>query len=147
MRKKIIGKKLKGYTLIELMIITGVLGLATIGIYTVATIASDWRKSSQEVKSLNTTLAQIDNSTLTTGSYSGITLSSLNNYSTGFNSALPLKEVIAPNAKQLNFVYDGVSSRICNDFAGKMLQSSNNIGAIINGKQITTNNLGDVASA
>lgn len=140
-------KKMKGYTLIELLIGTGILSLAAIGVYTIAMVANDWRKSSQEVKSLNAVIKEIDNSTLTTGSYTGVTLSSLHNYSTGLNSALPLKEIVAPTAKKLNFVYDGVSSRVCNDFAGKMLQSSNNIGAIINGTEITSKNLNTIASA
>ena len=45
-----IKSKIKGYTLVELMITTGVLSLAGIGVYTLAMIAGDWRTSSQEVK-------------------------------------------------------------------------------------------------
>lgn len=141
--------KFKGYTLIELLVGTGVLSLASIGLYTIAMVANDWRKSSQEVKSLNVLMKEIDNSTITVGTYEGISLTSLNHYSDGFVSALTLNEIVSHHPKRLNFIYDGVNSRICNDFVGKMLQSSRNIGAIVNDKSISDSegSLASIASA
>ena len=139
--------EVRGYTLIELLVGTGILSIAAIGIYAVATIATDWRRSSQEVKSLNMAIKEIDNSTNTTGIYSGVTLLSLNEFSTGFNSSLNLKDIYSPESKKLNFVYEDINSRICSDFSNRMLESSKNVVVLINGKEFSKENLKDVVGA
>ena len=131
----------KGFTLIELLIATGFISLASVGAYTVANTANDYRKSSTEVKALNALIKQVENSTSTTENYQSISLSSL-----AFNSALTLADV-QPNNKQLNFIYKDISSRVCNDFTSKMLTSSKNVGAIVNGSNFNKENIKDIAVA
>lgn len=133
--------KNKGFTIIELLITTGFISLASVGAYAVANTANDYRKSSTEVKNLNALIKQIDNSTSTVENYQGISLSSL-----AFNSALALADVQAIN-KQLNFIYKDIGSRVCNDFTSKMLASSKNIEAIVNGSNFNKENIKDIAVA
>ena len=131
----------KGFTLIELLIATGFISLGSVGAYAVANTANDYRKSSTEVKALNALIQQVENSTSTTENYQGISLSSL-----AFNSSLTLADV-QPEAKKLNFIYQDVGSRVCNDFTSKMLASSKNIEAIVNGSNFNKENIKDIAVA
>ena len=133
--------KKKGFTLIELLIATGFISLASVGAYVVANTANDWRKTSTEVKSLNALIQQIENSTSTVEHYQSISLSSL-----AFNSALTLADV-QPINKSLNFVYKDIGSRVCNDFTSKMLTSSKNIEAIVNGSNFNKENIKDISVA
>lgn len=141
---KKINNNLKGYTLIELLVITGVISIAAVGVYSLAIITSDWRKSSQEVKSLGLLFSEIDNSLDVKGDYSGITLSNLSNIDSKYVSALTLNSVNSPNPKRLNFNYIDIKDRICNDFVSKMLTSSKKVTAIINDKNISSTNLTDI---
>lgn len=100
-----------------------------------------YRKSSTEVKALNALIQQVENSTSTTENYQSISLSSL-----AFNSALTLADV-QPANKQLNFVYKDIGSRVCNDFTSKMLASSKNVMAIVNGSNFNKENIKDIAVA
>lgn len=134
-------KKNKGITLIEPLIATGFISLASVGAYVVANTANDYRKSSTEVKALNALIQQVENSTSTVENYQSISLSSL-----AFNSALTLADV-QPEAKKLNFIYKDMSSRVCNDFTSKMLASSKNVGAIVNGSNFNKENIKDIAVA
>ena len=139
--------KIKGFTLVELLISVGLISLATVGIYAASNVASDWRKSSQEVKSLNSTIVDVNNSISTTGIYTGVTLSSLKNMSINVNSALDLSDVNSPSPRVLHFVYNNVNPRVCNDFSSKMLSSSKNIGVIINGVAYNENNISNIVGA
>lgn len=131
----------KGFTTIELLITTGFISISSLGAYAVANIATDWRKSNQEVKSLNALITSIENSTSTQDSFKDVSHSSL-----AFNSSLNLAN-IEPINKKLNFVYQDISSRVCNDFVGKMLTSSKNIGSIVNGLEFSKENIKDIALA
>lgn len=136
-------KKIKGYTLVELLIATGVISVASVGLYLIYGIASDWQKTNKEVKSLNLLFNEIDSATNTTGKYTGITLDNIPGSS--FTSSFNLFSVDSPTETKLNFEYKDVSTRNCTDFISKMLSSSKNISAVINGKQITKNNLQDIS--
>lgn len=127
------------------MISTGVVSVAAVGLYMVYGVASDWRKTSQEVKSLNLLLSEIDNATNTSGVFTGITLSTLpvSNYT----SALNLIAVNSPKPRELHFEYKEINSRNCTEFMSKMISSSKNIIGNVNGKEITKNNLLDIATA
>ncbi|OWG17559.1 hypothetical protein KDK82_1030 [Delftia sp. K82] len=131
----------KGFTTIELLLITGFISISSLGAYAVANIASDWRKSTTEVKSLNALISSIENSTSTQDSFKDVSYSSL-----AFNSSLNLAK-IEPIDKKLNFVYQDIGSRVCNDFVGKMLTSSKNIGSIVNGSEFSKDNIKDIALA
>jgi hypothetical protein len=131
----------KGFTTIELLITTGFISISSIGAYAVANIAGDWRKSTAEVKSLNALITSIENSTSTQDSFKDISYSSL-----AFNSSLNLAK-IEPIDKKLNFVYQDIGSRVCNDFVGKMLTSSKNIGSVVNGLEFNKDNIKDIATA
>ncbi len=133
--------KRKGFTLIETLITTGFISISSIGAYAVANIATDWRKSSAEVKSLNSLISSIENSTSTQDDFKDVSYSSL-----AFNSSLNLTK-IEPINKKLNFVYQDIGSRVCNDFVGKMLTSSKNIGSIVNGLEFSKENIKDIALA
>lgn len=140
----IMRKRLKGYTLIELLVGTGVLSLATIGIYTIAMFAFDWRRVNQEVKLLNIVMKEIDNSTLGNGSYENINLLELEKMGIEFNSALQLININSTDKSKLNFEYSGVSKRVCVNFVEKMLGSNNNIDVLVNNQKITNKNLNDI---
>lgn len=129
----------KGFTTIELLITTGFISISSLGAYAVANIAGDWRKSNEEVKSLNALITSIENSTSTQDNFKDISYSSL-----AFNSSLDLAK-IEPINKKLNFVYQDIGSRVCNDFVGKMLTSSKNIGSIVNGLEFNKENIKDIA--
>lgn len=133
--------KKKGFTLIETLITTGFISISSLGAYAVANIAGDWRKSNQEVKSLNALISSIENSTSTQEDFKDVSYSSLD-----FNSSLNLAK-IEPINKKLNFVYQDIGSRVCNDFVGKMLTSSKNIGSIVNGLEFSKENIKDIALA
>lgn len=133
---------IKGFTLIELLISTGILSVAAFSIYGIANIAYDWRKSSKEVVSINFAIKEMENASISTGKYQNISLSSL---PTHFVSALNLQSVQNTSDIQLSFNYSDISERVCNDFVSKILSSSKNFGAIING-QVTSNNLADIAT-
>lgn len=133
--------KKKGFTTIELLITTCFISLSSLGAYVVTNIATDWRKSNQEVKSLNALISSIENSTSTQDSFKDVSYSSL-----AFNSSLNLAN-IEPKNKKLNFVYQDIGSRVCNDFVGKMLTSSKNIGSIVNGLEFNKENIKDIALA
>ena len=131
--------KKKGFTTIELLITTGFISISSLGAYAVANIATDWRKSTTEVKSLNALISSIENSTSTQDNFKDISYSSL-----AFNSSLNLAN-IEPVDKKLNFVYQDISSRVCNDFVRKMLTSSKNIGSIVNGLEFNKESIKDIA--
>lgn len=131
--------KKKGFTTIELLITTGFISISSLGVYAVANIAGDWRKSTTEVKSLNALITSIENSTSTAEDFKDVSYSSL-----AFHSSLNLAK-IEPINKKLNFVYQDISSRVCNDFAGKMLTSSKNIETIINGLEFKRESIGNIA--
>lgn len=133
--------KKKGFTTIELLITTGFISLSSLGVYAVANIATDWRNSTTEVKSLNALISSIENSTSTREDFKDVSYSSL-----AFNSSLNLAK-IEPISKKLNFVYQDISSRVCNDFVGKMLTSSKNIVSIVNGLEFSKDNIKDIATA
>lgn len=131
--------KNKGFTTIELLITTGFISLSSLGAYAVANIATDWRNSTTEVKSLNALISSIENSTSTQDNFKDISYSSL-----ALNSSLNLAK-IEPVDKKLNFVYQDISSRVCNDFVGKMLASSKNIETVINGLEFKRESIGNIA--
>jgi type II secretory pathway pseudopilin PulG len=131
--------KKKGFTLIETLITTGFISISSLGAYAMANIAVDWRKSNQEVKSLNALISSIENSTSTQEDFKDVSYSSL-----AFNSSLNLAK-IEPINKKLNFVYQDIGSRVCNDFVGKMLTSSKNIGSIVNGLEFSKENIKNIA--
>lgn len=139
-------KKEQGFTLVELLVATGVISLASVGLYGVYSITSDWQKTNQEVKSLNLLISEIENSTSTTGKYTGITNASLTNHN--FSSALNLKEVNSPQDTKLNFEYKDISPRVCTEFTSKMIASAKNkVTAIINGDIFDENNITHLAAA
>lgn len=131
--------KKKGFTLIETLITTGFISIGSVGAYAVANTANDYRKSSTEVKSLNVLISSIENRTATQDSFKDISYSSL-----AFNSSLNLAK-IDPIDKKLNFVYQDIGSRVCNDFVGKMLTSSKNIETVINGLEFSKENIQNIA--
>ncbi|MDP3926480.1 MAG: hypothetical protein Q8Q84_24405 [Hydrogenophaga sp.] len=133
--------KKKGFTTIELLITTGFISISSLGAYAVANIATDWRKSNQEVKRLNALISSIENSTSTQDGFKDVSYSYL-----AFKSSLNLAN-IEPKNKKLNFVYQDIGSRVCNDFVGKMLTSSKNIGSIVNGLEFSKENIKDIALA
>lgn len=125
-----------GYSLIELLVGTGLLSLATIGVYTIAMFAFDWRKVNQEVKLLGIVMEEIDNSTLSKGSYENISLLELEKMGVEFNSALNLVNIKSTGDKKINFEYSNISTRVCINFSEKMLSISNNIDIVVNGQKI-----------
>lgn len=129
--------KIKGFTLIELMIGIGLISASSVALYSVANITNDYRKSSSEVKSLSQIIKNVD---LNIGSFSHVTISSLS-----FNSSLNLKDLKTDNDK-LTFIYDEVNTRICNDFASKMVSGNKNISLNINNTDIN-NDLKDIKCA
>lgn len=140
-------KKSKGYTLIEILVATGVIGLASIGIYNIGLRVSDWRKSSQEFKALSKTFLEIENSNIANVEYIGINKDNLRNYSSGFNTVLNLSEINAESSTKLNFIYRDMSPRICSDFVSKMVSSSENVTALVNSVNINENKLNDIGVA
>lgn len=129
--------KIKGFTLIELMIGIGLISVSSVAIYSVASITNDYRKSSSEVKSLSQVIKNVD---LNIGSFSHVTISSLS-----FNSSLNLKDLKTDNDK-LTFIYDDVNTRICNDFASKMVSGNRNISLNINNTDISKNKLKEISN-
>lgn len=139
--------KQKGYTLLELLIITGIVSLAAASVYGIAKVASDWSKSSRETEKLQVLFRQINDSTNMMG-YSGITKDNLSNISSGIESALDLRNVVSPSADKLNFEYRNLGARVCRDLTLKMLSSSNTVHAIVNGVTFDSpNNVGALVGA
>lgn len=129
-------KKDNGFTLIELIIVVGVMALAAASVYGLASIASDWRKSSAETQKLLILMRELDSATNITGSLAGIDMTNLSNISGGMDSSLDLKSITSVGTDKLEFSYKDVNPRVCNDMGGKLLASANNIELKVNGINI-----------
>lgn len=142
---KICRKKHAGFTLVELLIATGLIAVASMGIYVAAVVATDWRLASTEVKSLSSAIQDIENSSNVGMGFDGISLTNLSSRTNGFKPGLNLVSVSSPVLDRLVFSYSDVNSRVCVNFVEKMLKSSTNISAKVNGNSV--NGLSEVGVA
>lgn len=118
------------------MLVVGIMAVAAASVYGLASIASDWRKSSSETQKLLVLIKEIDSSTNITGSLAGIDKDNLTNISGGIVSSLGLLNVRSVGTDKLQFEYEDVNSRVCNDLSSKLLTGADNITMNINGTDI-----------
>lgn len=126
-------KKQKGFTLVEILLIVGIVSIATVGVYTIFNIASDWNKASNEADGLYNIITRVERATNTSGNFSGISMATLPIIGGNFTSFINMNNIISPAPNTLNFVYRNVNGRICSNFVSKMLGMPGNVSAILNG--------------
>ena len=126
-------KKQKGFTLVETLLIIGIISLGTIGVYTIFNIASDWNKASNEALGLQNAVNRIERATNTSGNFTGITMNTLPVVGGGFSSFINMSDIVSPSPNTLNFIYRNMNGRICSNFVSKMLGMPGNISAVLNG--------------
>ena len=85
-------KNKKGFTLIEILLITGVVSLASIATYAIFNSASAWYTSNQEVENLNGAIDRIERAVGSSGTYSSINRATLESLG-GFNTKLNLADI------------------------------------------------------
>ena len=133
--------KNKGFTLIELLLGVGFLSVASVSIYSIATYANDFRTIKSEVSDLSEFIKGIENTTNTTV-FNDEAIQTFQQY----KSNLELASITSKNGNLL-LNYSNVKSRICVDFVSKMISANNNITAIINGKDISKNDLNEISNS
>ena len=137
MRNNIIKKlKLKGFTLIEIMLITGFISIASISAYVIYKKTSQASSSNSEAENLHNLIKRIEGGTVTTGSFSGITEQNLGTYGSGFASNFNLATINSPNSSILNFNYVDLNSDVCTKFVNAMIVSRGDVKAIVNSRDI-----------
>lgn len=137
---------IKGFTLVELLITTGIIGLAGLGVYAAYAVASDNNKAKSETQSLFSVIRNLDNYSIAKGDLEGITLSNLHNFTQNFIPNLELTTV-SSTSDSIRFNYANINTRICNNFVSKMISGDKNITSIVNGMNINSNNLSEIAQA
>lgn len=134
-----------GYTLLELLLITGLVSLASIGLYSAYLWTDNVRKTKSEVQSLSNVIRDLENYNSAKGDLLGINLNTLHSYSQNFQSSLNLTN-ISSTTEQVKFSYSDINSRICNDFTSKILSSNRNISSKINNNNVQ-NDLSAISTA
>lgn len=124
-------KNKKGFTLIEILLITGVVSLASIATYAIFNSASAWYTSNQEVENLNGAIDRIERAVGSSGTYSSINRATLESLG-GFNTKLNLADISSPSPNVLNLRYDDINSNICSKFVSKIIDSRNNLTILVN---------------
>lgn len=138
--------KYNGFTLTELLVVSGLISVASIGIYGIYHLTNDLRKAQTEAKSLTSVINDIHNYGDLRGSLAGITLDNIKNYSNNYTPILELKSITSRN-NDIKFSFENLNTRICNDFSGKMLSAEKNISANINNSNIGTNDFNMISVA
>lgn len=136
----------KGFTLIELLVISGLISVSAASLYGFYHITEDKRKAKTETQSLTTVIRDLDNFSSAHGDLTGISLANIQNYSQNFIPAIELRDIDS-TSNSVQFQYENVNTRICNDFSGKMLSSDKNISITINGKALSNLSLEEISEA
>lgn len=139
--------KLKGFTLIEILITIGLISLATVGTYVVFGLAQDTSNSNEEATQLSNAITRLDRATSASGVYTGVTKETLDSLGNPFYSKFNLTGIVSPTPNKLHINYTGMSNRNCAKFISKMISSSGNVSAIVNGsEQVGGADVGSISS-
>lgn len=133
--------KNKGFTLVELLIGVGLVSIASVSTYSIATYANDIRTTKSEVSDLSEFIKGIENTTNTTV-FNDEAIQTFQQY----KSNLELASITSKNGNLL-LNYSNVKARICVDFVSKMISANKNISAVINGKDISNNDLNEISNS
>lgn len=133
--------KNKGFTLIELLLGVGFLSVASVSTYSIATYANDFRTIKSEVSDLSEFIKGIENTTNTTV-FNDEAIQTFQKY----KSNLELASITSKSGNLL-LNYSNVKTRVCVDFVSKMISVNKNITAIINGKDISKNDLNEISNS
>lgn len=139
--------KKNGFTLVEILLVIGVISLACISVYTVFNVVNDWQKASNEATGLQNTINRVERATSTNGVFTGLTLETLPIVGGRFTSYINMTEVVSPSPNVLNFVYKNISTRVCSYFVPRMVSNSGNVKATINGTLLeNAEDVGNISS-
>lgn len=133
--------KNKGFTLVEILIAVGFVSIASVSTYSIATYANDFRTIKSEVSDLSEFIKGIENTTNTTV-FNDEAIQTFQK----FKSNLELSSITSKNGNLL-LNYSNVKTRVCVDFVSKMISANKNITAIINGKDISKNDLNEISNS
>lgn len=133
--------KNKGFTLVEILIAVGLVSIASVSTYGIATYANDIRTTKSEVSDLSEFIKSIENTTNTTV-FNDEAIQTFQQY----KSNLELASITSKNGNLL-LNYSNVKTRVCVDFVSKMISANKNIAAIINGKDISKNDLNEISNS
>lgn len=133
--------KNKGFTLIELLIGVSFVSIASVSTYHIASYANDFRTIKSEVSDLSEFIKSIENTTNTTV-FNDEAIQTFQK----FKSNLELSSITSKNGNLL-LNYSNAKTRICVDFVSKMISAKKNIFAIINGKDISKNDLNEISNS
>ena len=133
--------KNKGFTLLELLIAVGFVSVASVSTYNIASFANDVMIIRNETKNLSEFIKDIENTT-NTNAFNDEAIQTFREY----KSNLELSSITTKSGKLL-LNYSNVKTRVCVDFVSKMISANKNITALINGKEITKNDLNEISNS
>jgi type II secretory pathway pseudopilin PulG len=135
--KKITFKN-KGFTLVETLLIIGVVSLSIIGVYVIFNIANSWVTSNEEATQVSNAIERINRASSSAGIYTGMNKTVLDSLGGQFNSKFNLTGIDSPTPNKLNINYSDISSRNCSSFVSKILEKGNNLATVVNGTNISS---------
>jgi len=124
-----------GFTLVEILLITGIISLACIGLYVIFSNASSTYTSNDESEKLFNAIYRLERASSASGVFTGINAGTFSLVG-GFKSKLNVSDISSPQPDTLNLTYSGVSQGICSKFVTKISSGMDNLSARVNGTDI-----------
>lgn len=118
-------KKTKGFTLVELLLSIGFIGVASAVVYGVYSKAEDMAKIDTELRTIATFMEKVEAIADSRGSFTGINTSTLEGFGLSFVSELKNAEISTPNPQTIDIKYSEVNERVC---SGLAVQSEGKLG-------------------
>lgn len=130
-------KKIKGFTLVELLLGVGLIAMGTGAIYVLNDItghSNDAFQESQRLISYSKTASSIISSS---GDYSAINIEFLENYGISVDKKLGLNKIVSPTPSSLSFEYEGIDSKFCTKFVANLLSTGSNFKIAVNDTELS----------
>lgn len=131
----------KGFTVAELLLVVGVIGLGTGAIYVLNEVTNNSNEAFQEVQRLVNYSTTSEAAIATNGNYNDVNIEFLEKYGLVVDTRNGFSNVISNSPSSLSFIYKGVSAKFCSKFITNVLTTESKFKIKIN--DVEVNKSGD----
>ena len=134
MKNKII-KRNKGFTMVELLLVLGLVSLMTLGIYSQLGKSEKETESLNEVQKLITIFDSVEKAFISNGQYQNVSISSLKNMGIDVETGgkVSLTSLVSTSPTRIEANYASISREACGLIASKMVNTGKAHSVRING--------------